>query len=41
MQSSGGLTEAERFQGKDAILSGPGGRHRGHGAHGELAGMRR
>ena len=32
MQSSGGLTEARRFQGKDAILSGPGGRHRRHGA---------
>lgn len=25
MQSNGGLTEAERFQGKDAILSGPAG----------------
>ena len=25
MQSSGGLTEAQRFQGKDAILSGPAG----------------
>src|SRR6202007_2441928 len=25
MQSSGGLTEAARFQGKDAILSGPAG----------------
>jgi 5-oxoprolinase (ATP-hydrolysing) len=25
MQSSGGLTEAHRFQGKDAILSGPAG----------------
>jgi 5-oxoprolinase (ATP-hydrolysing) len=27
MQSSGGLTDAHRFQGKDAILSGPGGWH--------------
>jgi 5-oxoprolinase (ATP-hydrolysing) len=25
MQSSGGLTEAHRFQGKDAILAGPAG----------------
>ncbi|MFX5622568.1 hydantoinase/oxoprolinase family protein, partial [Acinetobacter baumannii] len=25
MQSSGGLTDAHRFQGKDAILSGPAG----------------
>ena len=25
MQSSGGLTEAHHFQGKDAILSGPAG----------------
>ena len=25
MQSSGGLTDAEAFQGKDAILSGPAG----------------
>ena len=33
MQSNGGLTDAHRFQGKDAILSGPGGRHRRHGAH--------
>ena len=33
MQSNGGLTDAARFQGKDAILSGPGGRHRRHGAH--------
>jgi 5-oxoprolinase (ATP-hydrolysing) len=33
MQSSGGLTEAHHFQGKDAILSGPGRRHRRHGAH--------
>ena len=32
MQSSGGLTDAHRFQGKDAILSGPGGRHRRRGA---------
>ena len=33
MQSSGGLAEAHAFQGKDAILSGPGRRHRRHGAH--------
>ena len=33
MQSNGGLTDARRFQGKDSILSGPGGRHRRHGAH--------
>jgi 5-oxoprolinase (ATP-hydrolysing) len=33
MQSSGGLTDAHAFQGKDAILSGPGRRHRRHGAH--------
>ncbi len=33
MQSSGGLTQADRFNGKDAILSGPGGRHCRHGAH--------
>jgi 5-oxoprolinase (ATP-hydrolysing) len=32
MQSSGGLTDAHAFQGKDAILSGPGRRHRRHGA---------
>jgi 5-oxoprolinase (ATP-hydrolysing) len=38
MQSSGGLTDAQVFQGKDAILSGPGRWHCGHGAHGELAG---
>jgi 5-oxoprolinase (ATP-hydrolysing) len=25
MQSSGGLTDARRFQGKDSILSGPAG----------------
>ena len=33
MQSSGGLTDARRFRGKDAILSRPGRRHRRHGAH--------
>ena len=33
MQSNGGLTDAHAFQGKDAILSGPGRRHRRHGAH--------
>ena len=33
MQSNGGLTDARRFQGKDAILSGPGRRHRRRGAH--------
>ena len=31
MQSSGGLTDAHRFQGKDAILSGPGRRRRRRG----------
>ena len=33
MQSNGGLAEAGQFRGKDAILSGPGGRHRRHGPH--------
>ena len=32
MQSNGGLADARRFQGKDAILSGPGRRHRRRGA---------
>ncbi|GAA4957021.1 hypothetical protein GCM10023238_24570 [Streptomyces heliomycini] len=32
MQSNGGLTEAGRFRGKDAVLS-AGRRHRGHGPH--------
>ena len=31
MQSNGGLTDARLFQGKDAILSGPAGGHRGGG----------
>ena len=34
MQSSGGLADAHAFQGKDAILSGSGRRHRRHGADG-------
>jgi 5-oxoprolinase (ATP-hydrolysing) len=33
MQSNGGLTDAAAFRGKDAILSGPAGGHRRHGAH--------
>ena len=37
MQSTGGLTDAHAFQGKDAILSGPGRRHRRHGAHARCA----
>ena len=40
MQSNGGLTDARRFQGKDAILSGPGRRHRRHGAHRRRGGLR-
>jgi 5-oxoprolinase (ATP-hydrolysing) len=31
MRSSGGLSDARAFQGKDSILSGPGRRHRRHG----------
>jgi 5-oxoprolinase (ATP-hydrolysing) len=38
MQSSGGLTEAHRFQGKDAILSGPAGGIVGMVRTGEAAG---
>ena len=33
MQSNGGLTSARLFQGKDSILSGPGGRRGRRGAH--------
>ena len=33
MQSSGGLTDARLFRGKDSILSGPRRRHRRHGPH--------
>ena len=40
MQSNGGLAEASAFRGKDAILSGPGGRRRRHG-RGERAARRR
>ncbi len=39
MQSSGGLTEARRFQGKDAILSGPAGGIVGMVHTGEAAGF--
>ncbi|MGK7752827.1 MULTISPECIES: hydantoinase B/oxoprolinase family protein [unclassified Roseovarius] len=39
MQSSGGLTEARRFQGRDAILSGPAGGIVGMAATGEAAGF--
>ncbi|MBK4737791.1 hydantoinase B/oxoprolinase family protein [Noviherbaspirillum pedocola] len=39
MQSSGGLTDAHRFQGKDAILSGPAGGIVGMARTGELAGF--
>jgi 5-oxoprolinase (ATP-hydrolysing) len=38
MQSSGGLTDAQRFQGKDAILSGPAGGIVGMARTAELAG---
>jgi 5-oxoprolinase (ATP-hydrolysing) len=38
MQSSGGLTQADRFQGKDAILSGPAGGIVGMARTGEAAG---
>ncbi len=41
MQSSGGLTEARRFHGKDAILSGPAGGILGMVRTGEAAGHRR
>ena len=39
MQSSGGLTDAHRFQGKDAILSGPAGGIVGMARTAELAGQ--
>lgn len=39
MQSNGGLTEARRFQGKDAILSGPAGGVVGMARTSELAGF--
>ena len=39
MQSNGGLTEARRFQGRDAILSGPAGGIVGMAATGEAAGF--
>ncbi len=41
MQSSGGLTDAETFQGKDCILSGPAGGIVGAVATSEMAGARR
>ncbi len=41
MQSSGGLTDAMRFQGKDAILSGPAGGIVGMAKTGEAAGFDR
>jgi 5-oxoprolinase (ATP-hydrolysing) len=41
MQSSGGLTDARRFQGKDAILSGPAGGVVGGVATARLAGFER
>jgi 5-oxoprolinase (ATP-hydrolysing) len=41
MQSSGGLTDAHAFQGKDAILSGPAGGIVGMARTAELAGMAR
>ena len=41
MQSNGGLTEAQAFQGKDAILSGPAGGIVGMAATGEEAGFDR
>jgi len=40
MQSSGGLTDARVFQGKDAILSGPAGGIVGMARTAELAGTR-
>jgi 5-oxoprolinase (ATP-hydrolysing) len=41
MQSSGGLTQAERFRGKDAILSGPAGGIVGMARSSERAGLKR
>ncbi|HEX7220979.1 MAG TPA: hydantoinase/oxoprolinase family protein, partial [Burkholderiales bacterium] len=41
MQSNGGLTDARRFQGKDAILSGPAGGIVGAARTSEMAGFRR
>ena len=41
MQSNGGLTDARRFQGKDAILSGPAGGIVGAARTSELAGFER
>ncbi|SDJ85749.1 hydantoinase B/oxoprolinase family protein [Streptomyces indicus] len=41
MQSNGGLTEAGRFRGKDAVLSGPAGGIVGMARMSELAGFRR
>ena len=41
MQSSGGLTDARRFQGKDAILSGPAGGIVGAARTAQLAGFER
>jgi N-methylhydantoinase B/acetone carboxylase, alpha subunit len=41
MQSSGGLTDAHRFRGKDAILSGPAGGIVGMARTSELAGFKR
>jgi 5-oxoprolinase (ATP-hydrolysing) len=41
MQSNGGLTDARRFQGKDAILSGPRGRYRRRGTRCGAAGFER
>lgn len=41
MQSSGGLTDAHRFQGKDAILSGPAGGIVGLARTGQVAGFGR
>jgi 5-oxoprolinase (ATP-hydrolysing) len=41
MQSNGGLTDARRFQGKDAILSGPAGGIVGAARTSEMAGFER
>src|ERR1044072_7875176 len=41
MQSSGGLADAQQFQGKDAILSGPAGGSVGAGGTAEQAGIRK
>src|SRR5207237_10171576 len=41
MQSNGGLTDAHRFQGKDAILSGPAGGIGGAARTSEMAGFDR